>query len=87
MEIVRTKGNVIVNEIKIGDIHYEYDMGLGFKSKVLTKPVQNDKDHWEWDSENLTTGKTIHYMVNPKFPACYAVNLYNYEAYSVNHYM
>lgn len=29
-----TKGNVIVEKIKIGDIHYEYEYGIGIKSEV-----------------------------------------------------
>ena len=31
-----TKGNVIVENIKIGDIHYEYEYNLGIKCEVIT---------------------------------------------------
>lgn len=82
-----TKGNVIVEEIKVGDIHYEYDMGLGIKSQVITAPTKNKDGNWEWKSKNLNTGKEIDYMVNPNFPAIYSVNLYDYEAYEVKRYI
>ena len=81
-----TKGNVIVEEIKIGDIHYEYDLGCGIKSKVITKPLKNSDGNWEWESENVNTSKKINYLVNPKYPH-YSINLYDYEAYTVKHYI
>jgi len=84
--ITRTKGNVIVEEIKVGDIHYEFEFNCGIKSKVLTTPVLNEDGNWVWDSENLTTGKVINYLVNPKYPH-YSVNLYNFEAYKVKYYV
>ena len=56
----RTKGNVIVEEINVGDIHYEYDMGMGIKCKVVTKPEFSEMSGgWEWESENIKTGKII----------------------------
>ena len=83
---VLTKGNVIVNKIKIGDIHYEYDLGLGVKSKVITEPVRNGDGEWSWKSINLTNEQVIDYMVNENY-SHYAVNLYDYPAYSVKHYV
>jgi len=80
--MVHTRGNVIVDQIKIGDIHYEYDLGIGIKVKVLTLPVQ-DGEVWTWDAEQISTGKVIRYMVNEKYTH-YSVNLYDYEAYKVN---
>ena len=78
-----TKGNVIVENIKVGDIHYEFEFGVGIKSKVLTLP-QNDGDGcWTWKSENLITGAEIDYGVREGM-SHYAPNLYDYEAYSVN---
>ena len=35
-----TKGNIIVENIKIGDIHYEYGYGLGIKVEVISLPVR-----------------------------------------------
>lgn len=81
-----TKGNVIVEDIKIGDIHYEYEYGLGIKCKVISLPIKNKDGQWEWDSENLNGGDLIHYCVDPKY-AHYSANLYDYEAYQVNRYI
>jgi hypothetical protein len=81
-----TKGNVIVEEINIGDIHYEYGMGVGIKCQVMTKPTLNGDGSWMWKSKNLNTGKEIDYFVNPKYPH-YSVNLYDYEAYKVKYYI
>lgn len=33
-----TNGNIIVEDIKIGDIQYEYNYGIGIKSEVITLP-------------------------------------------------
>lgn len=79
--MVYTKGNVIVDQIKIGDIHYEYDLGYGIKVKVLTLPIQNG-EIWTWDAEQISTGRVIHYLVNEKY-SHYSANLYDYEAYEV----
>jgi hypothetical protein len=86
MIMTHTKGSVIVEEIKVGDIHYEYDMGIGIKSKVLTKPTLNEDGDWIWKSENVKSGKEIEYLVNPKY-SHYSVNLYDYEAYIVKCYI
>lgn len=40
-----TKGNIVIEEIKIGDIHYEYDCGMGVKVRVISLPVKNE-DQW-----------------------------------------
>jgi len=81
-----TKGNVIVEEINIGDIHYEYDMGVGIKSEVISKPILNEDGNWTWKSKSLTNGREINYMVNPYY-SHYSVNLYDYEAYIVKCYI
>jgi hypothetical protein len=75
-----TKGNIIVEEIQIGDIHYEFSYGLHTKAKVLTKPVRDDNGFWTWKSENILTNEIIKYGVNEKY-SHYGPNLYNYEAY------
>lgn len=84
--MTRTKGNVIVEEIKVGDIHYEYDMGFGIKCQVLTKPELNEDGNWVWKSKNVNTDEEIDYAVNPNYPH-YSSNLYDYEAYKVNRYI
>ena len=82
-----TKGNVIVEDIKIGDVHYEFEYNIGIKSKVLTLPKQNNDGIWEWTSENLISGEIIRYTVNPKFSGDYSINLYDYDAYDVTIYI
>ena len=81
-----TKGNVIVEEIKIGDIHYEYELGCGIKCEVISLPNRNDDNQWEWKSKNLNSGKEIDYLVDPQY-SHYSSNLYDYEAYQVKHYI
>lgn len=84
--MVRTKGNVIVEDIKIGDIHFEYEYNIGIKSRVISLPIRNEEGLWTWQSENVNSKKIINYSVSENFPSYYSVNLYDYEAYSVNTY-
>ena len=35
-----TKGNVIVENIKIGDIHYEFEYGMGIKCEVQNLKIK-----------------------------------------------
>ncbi len=81
-----TKGNVIVEDIKIGDIHYEFEYSFGIKCKVLTLPVRDDDGYWTWQSENVNTGKIINYGVNEKY-SHYSSNLYDYIAYQVKNWI
>lgn len=81
-----TKGNVIVENIKIGDIHYEYEYGLGIKCEVMTLPERTDEGYWSWKSKNCTTGEEIEYGVTEGM-AHYSSNLYDYEAYKVEKYI
>lgn len=79
---MKTKGNVKVDSIKVGDIHYEFGpLNLAIKCEVLTTPQVNESGQMEWKSKNLGTGSSITYLVDPKFPE-YSPNLYDYEAYS-----
>lgn len=88
----RTKGNVIVEEIKIGDIHYEYDLGLGIKCKVITLPKLK-QGMWSWQSKNVNTGVIIDYSIadvnseHRSFSDQFGVKLYDYEAYTVKKYV
>ena len=76
-----TRGNVIVKDINIGDIHYEYDLGLVIKCKVISKPILDDTNNmWSWESIDTENNEVIEYMVNKKYTQ-YAPNLYNYEAH------
>lgn len=89
----KTRGNVIVQNIKVGDIHYEFDMGLGIKCQVLTLPKLEDGT-WIWQSKNLNTGVIIDYGVwdvNEEekqgfkgFGQQFGQKLYDYEVYKVD---
>ena len=81
-----TKGNVIVEVIKVGDIHYEYEYGVGVKCEVITLPTLNESGQYEWKSRNVNTDKVIDYLVGSKYSR-YSANLYDYEAYKVNTYI
>jgi hypothetical protein len=77
---VYTKGDVIVNDIKVGDVLYEIEYGCYFKTKVLTLPERDEGGVWRWDAEHATTGRIIKYGVNEQY-AHYGPNLYNHLAY------
>lgn len=81
---IYTKGNIEVQNIKIGDVHYEYGYGFCIKSKVISKPIfiknEDDSIYWTWKSKNVTTNQEIDYGVTEDM-AHYGPNLYNYEAY------
>lgn len=76
-----TRGNVIVEEIKVGDIHYEFEYGMCIKSEVITLPTLNEAGQYEWKSKQVSTGEEIDYLVDPKY-SHYSSKLYDYEAYS-----
>lgn len=80
-----TKGNIIVENIKIGDIHFEFDYNCVVKVKVITLPIRDNKGHWSWDSEVISenskiNGRVVHYIVTEGM-SHYAPKLYDYEAY------
>jgi len=79
--MTHTKGNIIVENIKIGDIHYEFYSGLCFKSKVISLPVRDENGYWTWKSEGVNSGKIQDYGVSEGL-SHYAPNLYDYVAYS-----
>lgn len=77
-----TKGNIIVENINIGDIHYEYYGTICIKSEVISMPVceehKNGK-YWSWKSKT-ENGSIIEYGVHSAYPH-YGPNLYDYPAY------
>ncbi len=77
-----TKGNVVVENIKIGDIHYEFGYGIGIKSEVISLPKRSEEGYWTWQSRSLLDGRIIDYGTNEKYPH-YGLNIYDYEAYKV----
>lgn len=84
--MTKTKGNIIVENIKIGDIHYEFNYNVGVKCKVITKPIRNRKGEWKWKSKNLNTGVIIDYIVVEGMEH-YSSNLYDYQAYLIDHWV
>jgi len=83
MERIYTKGDVEVQNIKVGDITYEYEYGCYIEARVLTEPLYNSEtEQWEWQALNLLTNKEIDYGDNPKY-SHYSPNLYTYKAYLV----
>lgn len=82
----KTRGNVIVENIKVGDIHYEYDLGLGIKCEVITLPKLKE-GMWSWQSKNVNTEEIIDYSIsdvnseNYSFSQQFGVKLFDYEAY------
>lgn len=81
-----TKGNIIVEDIKIGDIHYEFEYGYGIKVEVITLPENDGDGYWSWTSKNLKTGEEIEYGVRERM-SHYGPNLYNYIAYTVTEWL
>jgi len=81
-----TKGNVIIEDIQIGDIHYEYEYNICIKSEVISLPILDEMCMYTWQSKSLKDGRIINYAVNTNYPSCYSLNLYDCEAYTVNVY-
>ena len=78
---ILTKGDVIVNKIKIGDIQYEFEYGCCIRSRVIKEPTfGKNSGRWYWQNENAMTGDVIKYSVDPSFPQ-YAPNIYTSEVY------
>ena len=69
-----TGGNVEVQNIKIGDIHYEYGYDTGIKVEVITLPEKSiqkdDSILWQWVSKT-DNGQLINYAVNEKYSHFY----------------
>lgn len=81
-KIVRTKGDVIVNDIKIGNIHYEFEYGMCIKTRVISEPVEEEPGYWTWKSVNVNDeSRIVDYGVTEGM-SHYGPNLYTYEAYT-----
>jgi len=76
--MTHTRGNIIIENIKAGDVHYEFEYNLCLKVTVLTTPLLNG-DTWSWISED-GRGKQIDYVVTKGY-SHYAPKLYDYIAY------
>lgn len=84
--MVTTAGNILVQDIRIGDIHYEFHDGFGVKCQVINMPIKDLDNNWTWESKNLKSGRIIHFFVNENHPQ-FAPKLYDYEAYIVKEWI
>ena len=87
----QSRGGVILEDIKIGDIHYEYEHGHGIKVEVITTPERKNSDRvgyqWSWKAKVLEdSAKTmeideiIDYLITEGYEH-YGPKLYDHEAY------
>lgn len=86
-----TKGNVEIQNIKVGDIHWEFFNGFYIKSKVLTSPKKEKRkedNYYTWESEVVETttnkelGSIIKYGQSDSYPH-YGLNIYDHPAYMI----
>jgi len=82
--MVQTKGGIVVENINIGDIHYEFAYIYGIKCEVISLPVkgvrEDGDEYWTWKSKNCVSGRVINYGISKKYSHL-GPNLYDYEAY------
>ncbi len=63
---MKTRGGVVIEEMKIGDILYESEMGMEIQFEVISKPViENDgeRDTATWNGKVIPEGKIVEYVV------------------------
>lgn len=79
--MIRTKGNVEVDKIKIGDVHYEFEHPFFVKVEVIELPKEVEPGFWIWRAKNtLNENQIITYSVRVGFEH-YGPNLYDHESY------
>lgn len=79
MEKSRCNG-IIFEDIKIGDIHYEFFYDKYVKVKVLTTPIfDSDSKCFSWKSIKINDNTEIDYTINIDY--LNSIKLYNYMAY------
>ena len=81
MSRIFTHGNVEVQNIKVGDIHYEYEGSVYAKVEVITLPESDGRGGWRWMANNMKTGEEVHYFVTEGW-GHYGPKLYDHEAYT-----
>lgn len=80
IEKTYTKWNIIVEDIKVWDIHYQcWQYIWSIKIRVLTKPTLK-WDQYTWLSEIVETWEKVDFLVT-KWMSHYAPALYDYPAY------
>jgi hypothetical protein len=84
-----SKGGVVINDIEIGDTHFECEYGCYIECAVITKPVRTESTserdgkvsvQWTWKSKNKLNDKIIDYLITEGFQH-YGPNLYNEQVY------
>ncbi len=76
--MVQTKGDVIIDQIQVGDIHREEEYGTVIMVEVVSQPKLED-GFWYWDSKDLATGTIIPYGQAVDCPLYLALNLFNHK--------
>lgn len=71
-----TGGDVIVEEIKVGDKHIETEWGMKINVEVISLP-QLDGEQWTWQSKT-EDGEIVDYLVTVGM-SHYAPKLYKRE--------
>ena len=74
----KTNGNIIVENINVGDVHYEHRNGLCVKSVVTSKPTLNDDGFWVWESKNVFSGEILKYNASGTYTE-YNPVIYDHE--------
>lgn len=83
MEKTRTRWDIIIDDIKLGDIIYECDYGWCIKAQVTSAPVLKD-GYWSWKAVDMITGKEIDYWASQGNEYNhYSLKLYSYQAYTI----
>jgi hypothetical protein len=59
--MTKTNGNVVVEDIGIGDIHEEKLRKISIQVKVTTLPVKKGI-YWRWEAIELSTNAKIEYV-------------------------
>jgi hypothetical protein len=77
----RTKGNIIIEELEVGDITYEFEYGRCSVCKVITKPKLIDDEYYKWKAKDIHTGEIINYGQNIN-ASHYGLKLYDFPAYA-----
>lgn len=75
-----TGGDIIVENIKVGDVQWEIEYGKAIKVEVLSLP-QLSNNQYTWQSKVLSNGEIIEYLVTIGHthyaPKLYSSNIYN----------
>lgn len=75
-----TRGNIIIEDIKVWDTMWECEYGACIEVEVLTLPELKE-DQYTWKAKNKQTGDEIDYLMTIWLEH-YSPALYSYKAYS-----